>query len=66
LEATETEPRVVPELLEIMEGYLDTGVFGSTSLPESSLSASGDYFFSSAAFCFLNFSAILKSAKFFG
>jgi hypothetical protein len=35
-EAIDTDPRVVPELLEIMEEDLDDGVFYSIGLPKSS------------------------------
>ena len=66
-EEIDTDPRVVPELLEIMDDvYLDAGVLFSTGLPKSSFSTLGDFFSSAAAYCFLYFSAILKIAKFFG
>lgn len=63
-----TDPRVVPEVFEIMDEDLDTGVFSTLiGLPKSSFYVTGDYtyLFSSACY-FLNFSAILKREKFLG
>jgi hypothetical protein len=57
------DARVVPELLEIIDEDFDTSCFPRGAPKSSDLPM---FFFSSSTYFFLNFSTILKSAKFFG